>query len=198
MTRIQIVILFICAAIAASGVVMFGLLKPDQPQVRTSGTALIGGPIKLTGHDGKAVSDEQFRGKHMLVFFGYTYCPDICPAGLQVMTAALEELGAEADSIQPLFITIDPERDTVDVMASYVENFHPRLIGLTGTPDEIAAAAKAYRVYYKKAGDDADYLMDHSSILYLMDRQGKFAKHFTYGTDPSVLANEIKQAINAN
>ena len=198
MTRAQILIMFVCAAIAATGLVVVGWLQPDPPQVRTSGTALVGGPIKLTGHDGKVVSDHQFRGKYMLVFFGYTYCPDICPAGLQVMTAALEKLGPKADNIQPLFITIDPERDTVEVMASYVENFHPRLIGLTGTPEEIAAVAKAYRVYYKKAGDDGDYLMDHSSILYLMDGDGKFAQHFTYSTDASGLAKDIEKAISSN
>jgi protein SCO1/2 len=144
------------------------------------------------------VSDEKFRGRYMLVFFGYTYCPDVCPAGLQVMTSALEELGSAADNIQPLFITIDPKRDTVPVMASYVENFHPRLIGLTGTPQEIGDIAKAYRVYFKKAGDDADYLMDHSSILYLMGPKGEFVKHFAYGTDVAALAKEIKKAISAN
>lgn len=198
MSRIQIIVLLAVATITASGLWLTGWLQPNQPQVRTSGTALVGGPIKLTGHDGKAVSDEQFRGKYMLVFFGYTYCPDVCPAGLQVMSAALDELGATADNIQPLFITIDPERDTVPVMASYVENFHPRLIGLTGTSDQIGAVAKAYRVYYKKAGDDVDYLMDHSSILYLMDAQGKFAKHFTYTTDASGLARQIKAAMSDN
>ena len=131
----------------------------------------------------------------MLVFFGYTYCPDVCPAGLQVMTSALDELGAGADVIQPLFITIDPERDTVEVMASYVENFHERMVGLTGSADQIAGVAKAYRVYYKKAGDDADYLMDHSSILYLMGPDGKFLKHYVYGTDAEALAKQIKQEL---
>ncbi|MDH3740233.1 MAG: SCO family protein [Hyphomicrobiales bacterium] len=198
MTRIQIFILLALATVAASGLWAVGWLQPDQQTVRTTGTALVGGPFKLTGHDNTAVTDDQFRGKYMLVFFGYTYCPDVCPAGLQVMTAALEELGTKAELIQPLFITIDPERDTVPVMASYVENFHPRLIGLTGTPEQIADVAKAYRVYYKKAGDDADYLMDHSSILYLMDREGKFAKHFTYGTDAAALAKNIDTAISAN
>ncbi|NNE22023.1 MAG: SCO family protein [Rhizobiales bacterium] len=198
MTRIQIITLLALAIITASGLWAVGWLQPDQQRVRTTGTALVGGPFKLTGHDGTAVTADQFRGKYMLVFFGYTYCPDVCPAGLQVMTAALEELGTKADNVQPVFITIDPERDTVPVMASYVENFHPRLIGLTGTPDQIADVAKAYRVYYKKAGDDADYLMDHSSILYLMDREGKFAKHFTYGTDVTALAKSIGTAIDAN
>lgn len=198
MTRNQITIITISALLAIGGLLAVNLLQPEQQQVRTSGTALVGGPMSLTAHDGTKVSDEQFRGRYMLIFFGYTYCPDVCPAGLQVMTSALEQLGAEADNIQPLFITIDPERDTVEVMSSYVENFHPRLIGLTGTPDQIAGVAKAYRVYYKKAGDDADYLMDHSSIIYLMGPDGKFAKHFTYGTDAEALAQQISQALNAS
>ena len=198
MSRIQIFALLAVATITATGLWLTGWLQPQQAQIRTSGTALVGGPIKLTGHDGEVVSGEQFRGKYMLVFFGYTYCPDVCPAGLQVMTSALEELGTKADNVQPLFITIDPERDTVPVMASYVENFHPRLIGLTGTPEQIDTVAKAYRVYYKKAGDDADYLMDHSSILYLMDAKGKFAKHFTYTTDAAALAKQLQEFISGN
>jgi len=198
MSRIRILVIAACAFIGVVGIIAAVWMKPAQQQIRTTGTALVGGPFKLTGHDGKAISDEQYRSKYMLVFFGYTFCPDVCPAGLQVMTSALEELGSEADNIQPIFITVDPERDTVEVMASYVENFHPRMIGLTGTPQEIANVAKAYRVYYKKAGDDADYLMDHSSILYLMGPKGEFVKHFTYGTDPAVLAKEIRQAVTAN
>ncbi len=194
MTRLRLLIIAV-AAVAIGGLLAVQFMPSGAPPVRSSGTALVGGPIKLTDHKGAAASDEAFRGRYMLVFFGYTYCPDVCPAGLQVMTAALEELGAKADNIQPLFITIDPERDTVPVMASYVENFHPRLIGLTASPDEIATVAKAYRVYYKKAGDDADYLMDHSSILYLMGPEGEFVKHFAYGTDASALAREIEQAI---
>ena len=147
------------------------------------------------------MSDKDFLGGYTLVFFGYTFCPDVCPAGLQVMSAALDKLGPEADKIQPVFVTIDPERDTPDVMASYIGHFHPRLIGLTGSADDIAKAAKAYRVYYAKAkgeeGDDPeDYLMDHSSILYLMDPDGKFVKHFTYTTDVDKLALDIKAAIS--
>ena len=114
--------------------------------------ALVGGPFSLTDQDGRRVSEKDFLGKHMLVFFGYTYCPDICPTELQVMTAALDTLGPEAEKIQPVFVSVDPERDTPEVLKSYVENFGPRLIGLTGTPEEIAAIAKAYRVYYAKAG----------------------------------------------
>ena len=178
----------------------WGVYNLIQPAVttRSSGTALIGGSFELTRHDGIRVTNRDFEGSYSLLFFGYTYCPDVCPAGLQVMSAALEKLGDQADDIQPVFITIDPQRDTQDVMASYVENFHPRLIGLTGSDEDIARAAKAYRIYYAKAGGDEtgqDYLMDHSSILYLMGPKGKFVKHFTYGTDAQALAAAIKSAI---
>lgn len=162
------------------------------------GTALIGGPFSLTDQDGRKVTDKDFRGHYMLVFFGYTYCPDLCPTELQVISAALDSLGAKADSIQPIFITFDPQRDTPEVMKQYVSNFHPRLIGLTGTPEEIAAAAKAYRVFYSKLENSSGpntYLMDHSTITYLMDKQGKFLKHFSYSTDAATLAQDLEKAI---
>lgn len=162
-----------------------------------SGQALVGGPFSLTDHTGKRVTDKDYRGKYLLVFFGYTYCPDICPTELQVMSAALDEMGPKGDAIQPIFVTVDPERDTPEVLKYYVANFHPRLIGLTGKPEGIAAAAKAYRVYYKKApgADPENYLMDHSSIMYLMGPQGEFLKHFTYMTDARQLAKELDAAI---
>ncbi len=162
------------------------------------GTALIGGPFSLTDQNGRKVTDKDFLGKYMLIFFGYTYCPDLCPTELQVMSAALDSLGAKADDIQPIFITFDPQRDTPDVLKQYVSNFHPRLIGLTGTPEEIAAAAKAYRVFYSKlensSGPDT-YLMDHSTITYLMDKQGKFLKHFSYSTGAAAFAQDLEKAI---
>ena len=134
----------------------------------------------------------------MLVFFGYTYCPDICPTELQVMSAALDNLGAKADDIQPIFISVDQQRDTPEVLKQYVTNFHPRLVGLTGSAEEIASVARAYRVYFSKVENNSEpdaYLMDHSTIMYLMDGQGKFVKHFTYSTDAAALARAIEEAI---
>jgi len=159
---------------------------------------LVGGPFELVSHKGEHVTDKDFRGKYMLVSFGYTYCPDVCPTELQVISAALDELGEKAKDIQPIFITIDPERDTVATLAQYMPSFHPRYIGLTGSPEAIAKAAKAYRVYYSKGENKGggDYLMDHSSIIYLMDKQGTFLKHFSYGTDAKVLAKGIEEAID--
>ena len=189
-------ILALLAALLVAGAAYYVANQPRGPI--SIGTALVGGPFTLTDHTGRKVTDKDFRGHYMLVFFGYTYCPDICPTELQVMSAALDNLGAKADAIQPIFITFDPQRDTPEVLKQYVSNFHPRLVGLTGTPEEIALAAKAYRVFYNRlentSGPDT-YLMDHSTITYLMDRQGKFLKHFSYSTDAAALAKAIAEAI---
>jgi protein SCO1/2 len=162
-----------------------------------TGTALVGGPFTLVNQDGQTVTDKDFSGRYLLIFFGYTYCPDICPTELQVMTQALAAMGDRASAIRPLFITIDPERDTPEVMKSYVENFDGNLVGLTGSAEQIAAAAKAYRVYYKRAGNSAssDYLMDHSSIIYLMGPDGRFVTHFSYTTDANDLAAKLSDVL---
>ncbi len=168
------------------------------PEIVQSGKALIGGPFVLTNQKGEAVTDLTYRGKYMLVSFGYTSCPDICPAELQLMSNAMDLLGPKADKVTPIFITVDPQRDTVQKMASYVENFHPRMVGLTGTPDEIKQAASAYRVYYAKADDAAsasDYVMDHSTFLYLMDPEGQYVTHFAYGITREKLAEGIAKAM---
>ncbi len=143
----------------------------------------IGGPYTLTDQNGKVRHPEDFKGRLTLVYFGYTFCPDACPTALSAMSAALDELGPKGEGVQPLFITVDPARDTVEAMKIYAENFHSRLIALTGTPQETAVAARAYKVYYQKVQpkEGGDYLMDHSSYIYLMDREGKYLAHF--GTD---------------
>ena len=169
----------------------------DQPRMIVSGTPQVGGPFTLTAHTGERMTDEAFRGDYMLVVFGFTHCADVCPAELQVMTAALDALGPEAERIQPLFITIDPERDTPARLAEYMGYFHPRLIGLTGTPEEIASVAKAYRVWYEKVDEEgsADYMMDHTSITYLMGPDGKFIQHFSFGTSAEDLAEALRAAV---
>jgi cytochrome oxidase Cu insertion factor (SCO1/SenC/PrrC family) len=162
------------------------------------GTALIGGPFTLTNQDGKPVTDKDLLGKHALIFFGYTYCPDVCPTELQVMSAALQQMGQKADEIRPVFISVDPERDTPEAIKAYVSNFDSRFIGLTGTPEQVAQAARAYRVYYAKVANQRDpgsYLMDHSSILYLMGPDGRFLKHFAYTTDAAALAKDLESAM---
>ena len=159
-------------------------LLPSAAQT-VSGKALVGGPFSLTDSSGKRVTDKDFRGRDMLVFFGFTSCPDICPASLQLMSTVLEKLGPKADRITPIFITIDPERDTAPKLDEYVKHFSSRIVGLTGTPEEIAAAAKAYRVYYNKVPNKVvpgDYTMDHTGIIYLMDANGDYVTHFTPAT----------------
>jgi protein SCO1/2 len=166
--------------------------------VSSSGTALVGGPFTLVDHTGREVSDETFHGRYTIVYFGYTYCPDVCPGTLQVLMSALDELGQKADDIQPLFVTVDPERDTVKEMARYVHYFGDTLIGLTGTTEQVEQAAKAYRVYFQRVeGDDGGpYLMDHTSILYLMGPDGGFVKHFNYDSDPRDLAAAIAEHLS--
>jgi len=161
------------------------------------GEALIGGPFAMTDQDGKRVTEKDFLGRYMLVFFGFTYCPDICPTELQVMTAALDRLGGKGERIQPVFVSIDPERDTPENVKAYVANFGPRLVGLTGSAEDVAAMAKAYRVYYQKVkgASPADYTMDHSAIIYLMAPDGKFRKHFPYTTDAKALAEGLLDAM---
>ena len=191
-----LVVLLIAAVTGAGALWLTNSLPGGGPI--GSGTALVGGPFTLTDQNGKRVTDQDFRGKYMLIFFGFTYCPDVCPSELQVMSAALDELGPVGEKIQPVFITIDPARDTPEAMKLYVSNFHPRMVGLTGSDQDIAAVAKAYRVYYAKAkgAENApDYLMDHSTILYLMGPDGKFVKHFTYGTDVKALVDGLRKAI---
>jgi protein SCO1/2 len=137
----------------------------------------VGGPFSLIDDNGKPVTDQTWRGKYMLIYFGYTYCPDVCPTTLTSIADAMDKLGSKADRLQALFITVDPKRDTPEVLKQYTAAFGSRIIGLTGSPEQIATAAKAYRVYYAEhrtgPGPD-DYSMDHSSVLYLMAPDGKF------------------------
>jgi protein SCO1/2 len=142
-----------------------------------AGGPAVGGPFTLVSGDGHTVTDRDFRGKYLLVYFGYTYCPDVCPTTLNAVAGALDKLGSTADRLQPLFITVDPRRDTPEVIKQYTAAFSPRLLGLTGTPAEIAAVAKEYHVYYaedRTGPGPNDYSMDHSSILYLMGPDGRF------------------------
>ena len=186
----------LAAAVALLPQVRERLFPSVERQV--SGKALVGGAFMLTDNTGKRVTDQDFRGKYMLVFFGYTSCPDICPAGLQLMAGALEKLGPKAAHITPIFISLDPERDTPEKLAAYVKNFDPRLVGLTGTPEEIAAVAKAYKVYYAKAPNKErpdDYTMDHTSIIYVMDPKGEFVTHFTPATNVDEMAAKLDKIL---
>jgi cytochrome oxidase Cu insertion factor (SCO1/SenC/PrrC family) len=154
----------------------------------------IGGPFALTDQNGVVRHDGDFRGELMLVYFGYTYCPDACPTALAMMSAALDKLGASGKAVQPIFITVDPARDTVAQLKSYAANFTPRLLALTGSDQAIAAAARGYRIYYAKVKSEGgdDYSMDHSSLVYLMGRDGRYLAHFGPDTTADQLAAAIK------
>jgi len=173
-------------------------LLPAGERIATIGKAQIGGPFSLVDHTGRAVTEQDFRGRYMLIYFGFTHCPDICPTSLQVMSAALDKIGPLADRVAPLLITLDAERDTPAQLALYVKSFHPRLVGLTGSADQIANVAKAYRVYFNKVKDEkssADFTIDHTSILYLMDPNGEFAAHFTHATSVDSMADRLRKIL---
>jgi cytochrome oxidase Cu insertion factor (SCO1/SenC/PrrC family) len=158
------------------------------------GRGPIGGPFTLTDQTGKRRSDTEFRGKLMIVYFGYTYCPDVCPTDLMAITQALDALGPTAKGVQPVFITIDPERDT-KALADYVSAFHHSLVGLTGSPDEIRKIANAYKAFYVKVQDErsGDYSIDHAGVIYLMDRHGEYLGFMPPQTNPDRLTEVLRK-----
>ena len=184
---------FLIGALAGAAV-LFVTTPKEVQTVQSSGTALVGGPFSLTSTDGKTVTDRDFSGRYMLVFFGFTHCPDICPAELQVIAQALDRLGDKAKKVVPIFITVDPERDTPQAMAEYVKSFGPNFVGLTGSPEAIATVAKAYRVAYSKIetkDSPGDYTVDHSALVYLMGPDGKYVTHFSYGISAEKLVEKL-------
>jgi cytochrome oxidase Cu insertion factor (SCO1/SenC/PrrC family) len=160
----------------------------------------IGGPFTLTDQNGTRRTDADFRGKLMLVYFGFTYCPDVCPTDLLQMALALDQLGQAGEMVQPVFITVDPERDTPEHLKQYMSLFHPRFVGLTGDAIEIGAAADAYRVYYKRVewDDRSGYTVDHSAFIYLMGRDGEYLGFFPPGTSAQRLAEDIRPRLAAD
>jgi cytochrome oxidase Cu insertion factor (SCO1/SenC/PrrC family) len=173
----------------------WGFISSAGREGQSSGIARIGGPFALTDQNSQPRSKKDFAGRLMLIYFGYSYCPDACPTALQVMSSALQALGPKASDVQPIFITIDPARDNPAHLKDYVENFFPGMVGLTGSEDAVKKAADAYRVYYRKAtdGDSTEYLMDHSSIVFLMGRDGNYLTHFTHQTPPAKMADVIRK-----
>ena len=171
-------------------------LSADK-ETKSSGEALIGGDFELTNQNGAKVKNTDFSDKYMLVYFGFTNCPMICPTDMAVLTQSLEILGDNSNKIQPIFITIDPERDTPEQINSFLSNFYPTFQGLTGTQEEIADVANKYRVYSKKvkAEDVGEYLMDHSAYTYLMDKSGKYITHFRHEQPAENIAKKLREYI---
>ena len=186
--------------ILAAGFLGAYTIITTQETAQREVASLIGGPFSLVDANGKSVSDRDFRGKLMLVFFGYAHCPDVCPTELQTMSAVMDKLGPEAGKVAPIFISVDPKRDTPEELASYMKNFDPRITGLTGDQNDISNVAKAYRVYYRNAGDGGGggYTVDHSAFVYLMDGEGKYLTHFSFNTAPESMLAVIKKKITAD
>jgi len=187
--------LVIATAFAASLVVgllimfwaMGGVSKVAQP-------AAIGGPFQLTDQNGKAVTDKSLKGKPTLIFFGYTHCPDVCPTSLFEISEVLRAMGRDADKVNAIFISVDPERDTPAAMKDYLSSFDPHLEGLSGDPAETAKVITSYRVYAKKVPTkDGDYTMDHTALIYLMDRDGRFVSPFNLKRTPEEAAADLRR-----
>ncbi len=187
--------LVIATAFAASLVVgllimfwaMGGVSKVAQP-------AAIGGPFQLTDQNGKAVTEKNLKGKPTLIFFGYTHCPDVCPTSLFEISEVLRAMGKDADKVNAVFISVDPERDTPATMKEYLSSFDPHLEGLSGDPAETAKVVTSYRVYAKKVPTkDGDYTMDHTALIYLMDRDGRFVSPFNLKRTPEEAAADLKK-----
>lgn len=162
----------------------------------------IGGPFVLIDQNGARFTEADLKGKPSLVFFGFTYCPDFCPLALQKFRAALELLGEDGAAVRTVFVTVDPERDTPEVLAAYLSSsaFPDNVVGLTGSPEQVAAAAKAYRIYYAKVEAPkgyADYLMDHSTFIYVLDADGRFVRPLPHASSPQEIADGVRPLLTA-
>jgi protein SCO1/2 len=182
---------FLAGLVLCGGIIL--LMGPfssrNGPQI-----AAIGGPFRLVNQDGQTVTDQDYKGEPFLVFFGFTHCPDVCPTTLFEVSEILRNLGPDGDRMRAIFITVDPERDTPAAMKEYLSSFDPRMSGLTGDPDAIAAVAKSYRAYYRKVPlEQGGYTMDHTAIVYLMDKQGRFVAPFSLKRTTEASAAELRK-----
>ncbi|MCG7394880.1 SCO family protein [Microvirga sp. ACRRW] len=171
----------------------FFILQPQQQQ--SAGRVPIGGPFRLTSHEGKPFTDADLKGKPFAVFFGFTHCPEVCPTTLYDLTQDLASMGSDADKLRVAFITVDPAQDTPELMKTYLSSFDPRIVGLTGTDEEIAAVAKEYKIYYRKVPTDNGYTMDHSATIFLMDSKGDFYATSNFQESAEIRRSKIKQLI---
>lgn len=197
-TRQRILLLILCLA----GVLFAGGLawRAGVFESEADRAGSIGGPFELVDQTGKTVDESVLKGKWSVVFFGFTYCPDVCPGTLQALSAAHDQLGPKAGKVRIVFISVDPERDTPEKVRAWMEAQRPPAgtIGLTGTVAQSDAAADAYRVFHEKAGDGPDYLVNHSTAMYLMDPRGRFVKPLAFGMTPEQLADQIRAAMRGD
>jgi protein SCO1/2 len=186
--------LVIVAAFAGSLVIGLLVMLWALGGTRSIATpAAIGGPFQLTDQSGQTVTEKEMQGRPTLIFFGFTHCPDVCPTSLFEMSEVLRAMGQDADRVNAYFISVDPERDTADAMKDYLSSFDPHLKGLTGPPEDLAKVISEYRVYAKKVPlKDGNYTMDHTALVYLMDREGKFVAPFNLKRTPDEAAADLK------
>lgn len=193
------ILMFALTSLACVALIMYQLKNTPVSYVQdkpASGEAEIGGPFVLADQYGKKRDSHEFRDKLILIYFGYSFCPDICPTGLQNITGALNLLKRDREQIVPIFVTVDPKRDTSEHLKIYASNFHPNFIMLTGTEDEIKTISKLYKVYAAQSDEgpsSSDYLIDHSTLIYLMDRDGKFLECFPHSTPPERLSGAVQK-----
>lgn len=182
-------------AVITALLALLHLFAELHPGPHGYGEAHIGGHFTLTNRQGHTVSDQDFHGRLMLVYMGYSNCPDVCPTTLAMMSATLKNLGADADKVAMIFISLDPERDTPQVLKTFLASFDPRITGLTGSQEDIRKVARAYAAYYKKAPtpNTGSYLVDHSGFLYLMDGEGKYITHFESDAKAPELIKAIRE-----
>jgi protein SCO1/2 len=179
--------------VAAWSLVYFGAKSS-----RLQPIAGIGGPFSLVDHRGKPVTEADYLGKPTLVFFGFTHCPDVCPTTLFELTTRFNDMGREADRLNTLFVTVDPERDTPQQLADYLSSFDPRITGLSGSRDKVEAAMKAYRIYARKVPlDGDDYTMDHTATIFMMNSKGQFVSHMNYQEDEAVARVKLKRLLDS-
>ena len=197
--RFAVIAIVLAAVLVVAAGALLALAVRETPR-GAAGTALasaIGGPFHLIDQNGKPVSDADLKGKWQLVFFGYTHCPDTCPTALNEIALALDQLGVKRGEVEIVFITVDPERDTPDVLKSYVQSFDAPIIALTGSPDAVAQAAKAYRVFYAKhPRGDGDYDMDHSAVIYVMNPEGRFTAIFTPDSSADSIVQRLQKLLS--
>ena len=183
------ILCLIVVVLIASGA-WLSLRQSDERQI---GSELVGGSFELIDQDRNSITNNSFPNKFKIIYFGFTFCPDVCPMGLTTISEALDSLGTKAKHIQPIFITLDPLRDTAEVLKSYKENFHESIIFLTGSEEQIRSVAKLYKVYFRKTNDADDYLIDHSAITFIMAPSGGYLKHF----GPNATAVEFSNFFNS-
>ncbi|NWG25200.1 MAG: SCO family protein [Pseudorhodoplanes sp.] len=191
-TRIVIILAAFLGGLLVFTTALFLLTGRPTPQVSTA--SAVGGPFELTDQNGNTITDESLKGRPFLIFFGFTHCPDICPTALFEMSEILTKLGPDAGKINALFVTVDPERDTPARLKDYLSSFNPQLRGVTGSAEALDKMLKSYRVYYKKVPlKDGDYTMDHTALVYLMDKQGRFVAPFNIKRTPEAAAEDLRK-----